>query len=129
MSSQNNTGRQYDKQHAVTIMATAALAACRFAAYDGGYPTLDSGVKDVQGVTEYAADVGDAVSVITGYSALVEAGEAIAFGGLVTADAAGKAIPGSVSRYCGRALGVATAAGQLIEVQILVNPWPVPVGP
>ena len=26
MASQNNTGRQYDKQHAVTIVATAVLA-------------------------------------------------------------------------------------------------------
>lgn len=119
MASQNNTGRQYDKQHAVTLIALTALAAARFVAYDGGYPSIAGGAKDVQGVTEYAAEAGDAVSVTTGYSALVEAGEAIAFGGLVKTDATGKAVPGTATDHCGRALGAATAAGQLIEVQVL----------
>ena len=40
MASQNNTGRQYDKTHAVTLVATAAVAASRFIAYDGGYPSV-----------------------------------------------------------------------------------------
>lgn len=120
MPSQINTGRQYDKQHAVTLVAVAALAACRFVAYDGGYPTIAGGAKDVQGVTEFAAEAaGDAITAITGYSALVEAGEAIAFGALVKTDAAGKAMAGSAADHCGRALGAATAAGQLIEVQVL----------
>ena len=119
MPSQNNSGRQYDKQHAVTLVAMATLAACRFVAYDGGYPTAAGGAKDVQGVTETAADVGEAVSAITGYSALVEAGEAIAFGALVKTDAVGKAMAGSATDHCGRALGAATAPGQLIEVQVL----------
>ena len=118
MPSQNNTGRQFDKRHSVTIVAMAALASCRFAAYDGGYPNATGGAKDVQGVTESAAEVGDAVCVITGYSALVEAGEAIAFGALVKTDAAGKAMTGSAADHCGRALGAATQAGQLIEVQL-----------
>ncbi len=119
MPSQNNTGRQYDKTHGITLVAMTALAACRFVAYDGGYPSTAGGAKDVQGVTESAAEVGDAVCVITGYSALVEAGEAIAFGALVKTDAAGKAMTGSAADHCGRALGAATAAGQLIEVQVL----------
>ena len=119
MPSQNNSGRQYDKQHAVTLVATAALAACRFVAYDGGYPTAAGAGKDVQGVTETAADVGEAVSAITGYSALVEAGEAIAAFALVKPDLSGKAVTGVAADNCGRALGAATAAGQLIEVQVL----------
>lgn len=120
MASQKNTGRQYDKQHAVTLIALGVLAACRFVAYDGGYPTIAGGAKDVQGVTESAAEVaGDAVTAITGYSALVEAGEAIAFGVLVKTDAIGQAVPGTAADHCGRALGAATAAGQLIEVQLL----------
>lgn len=118
MASQNNTGRQYDKTHAVTLVATAALAAHRFAAYDGGYPSIAGGAKDCQGVTESAADVGDAVSVATGYSYLVEAEAAIAFGVLVKVGTDGKAITGSATDHCGRALGAATQAGQLIEVQI-----------
>ncbi len=118
MPSQNNTGRQYNKTHAITLVATAALAACRFAAYDGGYPSVAGGAKDAQGVTETVAEVGDAVSVITGYSALVEAEAAIAFGVLVKVGTDGKAIAGTLADHCGRALGAATAAGQLIEVQL-----------
>ena len=118
MASQNNTGRQFDKQHAVTLVATAALAAHRFVAYDGGYPDATGGAKDVQGVTETEAAVGDAVSAVTGYSYLVEAAGAIAFGALVKPDATGKAVAGTAADHCGRALGAATQAGQLIEVQI-----------
>ncbi len=119
MPSQNNTGRQFDKQHAITLVATAALAAHRFVAYDGGYPTTAGGAKAAQGVTETAAASGEAVSVVTGYSYLVEAGGAVAFGALVKADATGRAVTGSLSEHCGRALGAATAEGQLIEVEIL----------
>lgn len=118
MSSQNNTGRQYNKTHAITMVAMAVLAANRFVAYDGGYPSIAGGAKDAQGVTETAAEVGDAVSVITCYSALVEAEAAITFGALVKVGTDGKAIAGTLADHCGRALGAATAAGQLIEVQI-----------
>lgn len=118
MASQNNTGRQFDKQHAITLVATAALAAYRFTAYDGGYPSIAGGAKDCQGVTENAAEVGEAVSVVTGYSYLVEAEAAIAFGVYVKVGTDGKAITGSATDHCGRALGAATQAGQLIEVQL-----------
>lgn len=119
MASQNNTGRQYDKRHAVTVVATAALAAHRWVAYDGGYPTTAGGAKDAQGVTEHAAAVGEAVSAITGYSALVEVAEPIAFGALVKPDATGKATVGTSADHAGRALGAATQVGQLIEVELL----------
>ena len=119
MASQNNTGRQFDKQHAVTLVATSALAAHRFAAYDGGYPTAAGGAKDVQGVTETAAAPGEAVAVVTGYSYLVESAGAVGFGELVKPDLEGKAVSGTAAEHCGRALGAATQAGQLIEVQIL----------
>ena len=118
MPAQNNTGRQFDKTHSVTIVATAALAACRFTAYDGGYPTIAGGAKDVQGVTENAAEIGEAVSLTTAYSALVEAGEAIPLFGLVKTDAIGRAVTGTAADHCGRALGASTTAGQLIEVQL-----------
>ena len=68
-------GRQYDKQHATTLVATAALAANRFAAYDGAYAVGTAGpggADDALGVTEHAAEIGEAVSVVTGFSALVE---------------------------------------------------------
>lgn len=121
MASQNNTGRQYSKLHSITMVATVALLANRFAGYDGAHATSAGAAHDSQGITESAAEVGDAVSVITGYSGLVEANEAIAFGAFVkpAADGSGKAAVGTATDYCGRALGAATAAGQLIEVQPL----------
>lgn len=118
MQSQNNTGRQFDKQHGITLVATAALTAHRFVAYDGGYPTAAGGAKDVQGITETSAAIGDAVPVVTGYSYLVEVAGPLAFGVLVKPDPTGKAVAGSADDFCGRTLGVATQAGQLIEVQI-----------
>ena len=118
MPAQNNTGRQFDRQHAITLVATVALAANRFVAYDGGYPTIAGGAKDSQGVTAHAAVANEAVTVVTAYSALVEAEAAIAFGALVKVGTDGKAIAGTLADHCGRALGAATAAGQLIEVQI-----------
>lgn len=118
MPSQNNTGRQFDKQHAVTMVATAALAAHRFVAFDGGYPSIAGGGKDVQGISENAAEVGDALSVVTGYSYLVEAEAAIAAFALVKVGTDGKAVTGTAADHCGRALGAATQAGQLIEVHL-----------
>lgn len=114
-----NSGRQYDKQHAVTIVAAVALAANRFVAYNGGYPTNAGGATDCQGVTEYAAAAGEAVSAITGYSAPVEAAMAIPFGATVQTDAQGRAIVGGPTDHFGRALSSASAAGQLVEVQIV----------
>lgn len=122
--SQRNTGRQYNKVHALTMIATAALAQYRFAAYDGGYATSAGGAKDCQGITETAANLDEAVSVVTGYSYLVQTGEAIAFGAYVKPGAAGVAMVGTATDHCGRALGAATAAGQLIEVQIVQHVRP-----
>ena len=122
--SQRNTGRQYNKLHAITMLAAVALAQYRFAAYDGGYATSAGGAKDCQGITETAAEVGDPVSVVTSYSYLVQAGEAIAFGGYVKPGANGVAMVGTAQDHCGRALGAATAVGQLIEVQIVQHVRP-----
>lgn len=121
MASQNNSGAQYDKVHAVTLVAMAAISAARFVAYDGTHATSAGGVKDAQGVSATAADVGEAFSAITGYSALVESSAAIAFGDYIkpAADGSGKAAVGALGDHCGRALGAATGAGELVEVQIV----------
>jgi len=121
MPSQNNSGRQFDKCDATTVVATATVAANRFIAYDGTHATSAGGAKDAQGISEYGGDAGDAISVVTEYSYLAETSEAIAFGAYVkpAADGSGKAAVGAVNEHCGRALGAATAAGQLIEVQIV----------
>lgn len=117
MPSQNNSGNQFDERHAVTLVATAALAANRFIAYDGGYATSAGGVKDAQGVSKHAAAVDEAVAITTSYSQLVEAGAAISFGDYVKPGANGVAVVGTITDCCGRALGAA-ALGQLVEVQI-----------
>ncbi|MCK9988675.1 MAG: hypothetical protein AzoDbin1_05147 [Azoarcus sp.] len=112
-------GRQYDKQHAATVVATAVLAANRFVAYSGGYASGAAGAggaADTRGVSEHEAAIGDAVSVVTGYSALVEAGDVIAANAFVKPGVDGKAVAGTIADNCGRALEAAAAAGQLIEV-------------
>ena len=123
MASQNNTGRQFDKQHGVTVVATADLQANRFVAYDGGYPTTDGAAKDSQGVSESSAQIKDALTVVTRYSYLVEAAGPIAFGALVKPNVVpapdGRAVAGAADDHCARALGSATQAGRLIEVEIL----------
>ncbi len=124
MASQNNTGRQFDKVHAVTIVAQAAIAANRFVTYGGkqATATLTDGTFFAQGVSENAAAEGEALSVITGYSALVESAADIKFGDLVKPNADGRAVVGSAAEHCGRALGAgdgSSTAKPLIEVQLL----------
>lgn len=123
MASQNNSGQQYDKRHSITIVAAVALAANRIVAYDGGYATAAGGVKDAQGVTETAAEVGDAISATTSFSQLVEANEAITFGAYLkpATDGTGRAAVGTLTDHCGRALGAAGALGQLVEMQIVTH--------
>lgn len=120
-------GRQYDKQHAVTVVATAALVANRFVAYNGAYASGAAGAggaTDTRGVSESAAAIGEAVPVITGYSALVEAGDVVAANAFVKPGVDGKAVAGSITDHCGRALEGAAAAGQLIEVQLTPHVHP-----
>lgn len=121
MSSQNNSGLQYAKYHAITAIATAALAVNRIVGYDGAYATAAGGVHDAQGVSEMDAAVGDAVSLVTDYSYLVECSEAVAFGAYIkpAVDGSGKGAVGSLADHCGRALGATTAAGQLFEMQVV----------
>ena len=94
------------------------------ASHVGVIPGAAGGPKAVQGIAETAAQVGDALSVVTSYSYLVEAAAAIAFGQLVKPDASGKAVVGSLTEHCARALGAATQAGQLVEVQLLPHVHP-----
>ncbi|WP_175716546.1 DUF2190 domain-containing protein [Burkholderia anthina] len=121
MPSQNNPGRQYDKQHATTVVAIARIEANRFVGYDGAHATSAKGVHDSQGISEYAADIGDATSVVTGYSYLVQlgTGATVALGDLLkpAANGSGTAILGDATEYCARALG-AGVEGDLIEVEI-----------
>ena len=113
-------GRQYDKQHARTMLATAAIEANRFIALDGGYATNAGATKDSAGVSESSASIGDVFPVITGFSALVVASEPIAQHAFVrpAADGSGKAATGTATDYCGRAMEAAVT-GQLVEIRLL----------
>lgn len=121
MPSQKNSGEQHQKRFAVTLVAMAALAANRFIGYNGFYATSAGDTNDSQGVSEFAAAANGAVSVVTDYSYQVEASQPIAFGDYVmpAIDGTGRAAVGAMANHCGRALGASTAAGQLIEVQIV----------
>lgn len=117
------TGQQYDKRHATTVVAAAVLAANRFIALDGTHATSAGGLKDSQGISETPAAVGDAISVVTSYSYLVEASEAIAAGDYLkpAADGSGRAAVGTATAHCARAVGTASAAGQLVEARIVTH--------
>lgn len=112
---------QYDKQHGTTIVLTAAAAAWRFIGFDGAPATSAGGAHDSRGVSETAGIATDAITLITDYSAPVEAGEAIAANAFVkaAADGSGKAITGTATDYCGRALEAAGGDGSIIEVVLL----------
>jgi hypothetical protein len=120
MPSQNNSGAQHQKDDSTTLVATAAVLANRFAAYDGGFATSAGGGKDCQGIYETDAANGDAVCVVTGYTYTLEASAAIAQFDYVkpAADGSGRAAVGTLTDHCGRALGAAVA-GQLFECQIV----------
>jgi len=120
-------GKQYDKQHAVTAIAAADLVANRFISYGGAYAVGTAGaggLTDAAGVSEYGAKTGEAFSVVTGYSYLVEAGEAITLGAFVKPGTDGKAAVGSITDHCARALEAASESGQLIEVRLLPHVHP-----
>lgn len=119
----------YQKTHATTAVAAVDLAARRFVSYDGNYATAAGGGKDCQGVSENAAAKDEAVSVITSYTAIVECSEAIALYDYVkpavdNTGRAAKGATGATPNYCARALSATTAAGQMVECQILRHVHP-----
>lgn len=118
--------RQYEKLHATSIKATAALVANRFVGYNGAHASAAAGGgADSQGITETACAIGQEVAVVTGYSYLVEASTSITALAFVkpAADGTGRAAVGSKTDHCGRALR-GGSAGQLIEVVILKHVHP-----
>lgn len=126
MPSQNNSGLQYAKRHAITMVAMAAVVASRFIGYDGLYATSAGGVKDAQGISENDAPVGEGLSVVTDYSYPIEVSGAVAFGDYLkpNPDGSGRAVVGTLADHCGRALGSANAAGQLVECQFVRHVHP-----
>ena len=112
----------FDKTHAVTIVAKVPILPNRFVAHCGHYAKAEPDYLDAcqgsAGVSETAAAVGEAVSVVTSYSYLVEAAGIVPKGSYVrpATDDTGRAEQGISLSCCGIAMTEATAPGQLIEV-------------
>lgn len=96
-----------------SIPATAALTARRFVTTAGAVPA--AGAK-VLGVANTNYDIGEQAGLGVLGILLVEAGAAVAADAKVESDASGRAITLAAGDPCGRALDVATAAGQFIRV-------------
>ena len=114
-------GQQHQAKDVTTVVASAAVAENRFIAYDGAYATAAGGAHDSQGISQSAAAIGEIVPVVTGYSYLLACSEALAVGDYVkpAVDGSGRGAKGTLADHCGRALGETTAAGQLVECQIV----------
>ena len=114
-------GQQHQAKDVTTVVASAAVEANRFIAYDGAYATAAGGAHDSQGISQAAAAIGESVPVVTGYSYLLACSEALAVGEYVkpAVDGCGRGAKGTLADHCGRALGETTAAGQLVECQIV----------
>lgn len=134
MPSQNNSGGQADRQHSITIVAQEPIEPNRFVSFagvrahaDGGGTEEDGGLYDMQGVSQTAAEEGQALALTTGYSELVECIEAIPFGAYVkpSADDSGRAAVGTIDLHCGIALGETTEEGQKLEVKLCQHVRPV----
>ena len=121
MPSQNNSGQQHQKESALTLTATAALLPNRIIGYGGAHATSAGGANDAQGISETGAAIGEAVSVVTEYSYLVECSAAVALHDYIkpAADGSGRAAVCTLTDHCRRAMGATTAAGQLFEMQIV----------
>lgn len=116
----------FDKTHATTVVAISAIAANRLVSYKGEHAKCSYvGPGDyVIGVSETAAQAGEAFAATTGYSALIEADSPIPAGVYVcpAQDGSGRIEVGGFGlgiSLCGISRTAATAAGQLVEVVLM----------
>lgn len=103
-----------------SVVSQAALAVCRFVKVDGTYSAAGGYAL---GVTySSAAAAGERVPVVVRDTAEVEAGEAIAVGDALMADATGRAMKHTGTNVkVGRALTAAGAAGSTFEALLIPN--------
>ena len=98
-----------------SLPAGATVARHRFVKINSGGEGVQAGVSDaILGVSMNQTAKGEVLEVADGI-VIVEAGGAITTGGLVTADADGKAVTGQAGFV---ALTGATAAGEFVSVKI-----------
>lgn len=100
------------------VLATAVLTRNRFTTIAGALPA--AGASSLGPVTVSAA-IGERVPVSVMGSTRVEAGGPIALGAAIECDALGRGITRTTGVILGRALSAASAAGQTIEMLLIVN--------
>ena len=111
----------YIQHLAVTVLAAIALAAHRFVSNDGNYASAVGGAgRDMLGVSETDATVGESLSVVVSHSYPVEAAAVIAQWSYVKPDADGRAVVGSLADHCGVAM-TAAQVGELVEVRLVAH--------
>lgn len=112
--------KQSKSNFTLSVVAAGVIVANRFVT-----PAAIQAVAgdNAYGVADSQAAVGERFPVVNQGSAIVETGAAIAAGALVQSDATGRAITKAAGTTLGRlAPGeVATAAGQFVEVILIVN--------
>jgi hypothetical protein len=105
----------------LSIAATAAITAERFISHAGGVPADGA---NVAGVARSKAAIGELVPTDVIGTAIVETGGAIAVNALIQTDVQGRAITKAAGATVARMApgqAAATAAGQFVEVLLIVN--------
>ena len=101
-----------------SIVATAALVNARAVSAVGALPAA---AARCLGFAKFDAPIGARVAVAVTGSTLAEAGAAIAIGALLEVDALGRVITRAAGVPVGSALQAAAAAGDRIEIVLIVN--------
>ena len=113
----------HQKEDAVTVVLTANVEANRLIGFDGAYATSAGNGHDVQGVSEYAGVIGDAIAVVTEYSYIVDVAEPIQLHDYVkpATDGSGRAAVGTATNNCGIAIAVSDTQIEL-AIQRHIHP-------
>lgn len=113
----------HQKEDAVTVVLTSNVESNRLIGFDGSYATSAGNGHDVQGVSEYAGVIGDAIAVVTEYSYIVDVAEPIPLHAYVkpAADGSGRAAVGTATNNCGIAIAVSDTQIEL-AIQRHIHP-------
>ena len=101
-----------------SVIATVALTNARAVSAVGALPA--AGARSL-GIARFDTLVGSRVSVAVTGSTVAEAGAAIAIGAALELDSLGRVITKAAGVTVGSALSAAAAAGDRIEVVLIVN--------
>jgi len=102
-----------------TFKAGGTVVVNRFVSGGPSSATQTAAAATANGVAMQAAVLNDFFRVATLGVCLVEAGAAVAENALLDADASGRAVTHAAGVILGRARSAATAAGQLIAVDLI----------